>query len=69
MAVVSYLAKSMLPLADLDRWAELSPWYYYAGSEPLANGFDVAHFLVLVGLAVAAFAAALLAFNRRDLRG
>ena len=69
VAVMSYLTKSMLPLADLDRWAELSPWFYYAGSDPLTNGFDPVHFLVLVGLAAGAFAAALFAFNRRDLRG
>ncbi len=69
LAVVSYLAKSMLPLADLDRWAELSPWFYYAGSEPLTNGFDLAHFLVLLVLAAVAFGAALLTFNRRDLKG
>ena len=69
LAVASYLASSMLPLADLDRWAELSPWFYYAGSNPLTNGFDLAHFLVLSGLAALAFAAALFAFDRRDLRG
>ncbi len=69
LAVASYLAKSMLPLADLAEWAEVSPWFYYAGSEPLANGFDVAHFLVLSSLALAALLAALIAFNRRDLRG
>lgn len=69
IAVASYLANSMLPLADLDGWAEVSPWFYYAGSEPLVNGFDPTHFLVLCGLAAAAFAVALVAFNRRDLKG
>ena len=69
VAVLSYLAKSMLPLADLDRWAELSPWFYYAGSEPLTNGFDIVNFLVLLVLAAVAFGVALLAFNRRDLKG
>lgn len=68
VAVLSYLANSILPLAELDRWAELSPWFYYAGSEPLANGFDLTHFVVLLVLAALAFVAALLAFNRRDLK-
>lgn len=69
LAVLSYLANSMLPLADLDRWAELSPWYYYAGSEPLTNSFDPVNFVVLAALASVAFVVALFTFNRRDLRG
>lgn len=69
LAVVSYLADSMLPLAGLDRWAELSPWFYYAGSEPLANGVDVVHLLVLLALAAVAAAVSVPAFNRRDLKG
>ncbi len=69
LAVASYLADSVLPLADLDRWAELSPWFYYNGGEPLANGLDPVHLLVLAAVAVGAFAVALISFNRRDLRG
>lgn len=69
LAVLSYLAASMLPLADLETWAPFSPWFYYAGSEPLTNGLDPTHLLVLVLLALASFAGALFFFNRRDLRG
>ncbi len=69
LAVLSYLSASMLPLADLDGWAELSPWFYYNGSDPLANGPDPWHLLVLAVLALAAFAVALVSFDRRDLSG
>ncbi|MGA8211166.1 MAG: ABC transporter permease subunit [Nocardioidaceae bacterium] len=69
LAVTSYLADSMLPLVGLERWAELSPWYYYAGSNPLSNGFDLPNAVVLAALTVLALTAAVLAFDRRDLRG
>lgn len=69
LALASYLSASMLPLADLDRWAELSPWFYYAGSDPLANGLDPTHLLVLTGLTGIALAVAVFSFVHRDLKG
>lgn len=69
LAVVSYLVEAMLPLAGLDGWARLSPWHYYASSEPLANGADPAHLLVLLVLTLAALAVGFTAFQRRDLKG
>lgn len=69
LAAVSYVADSMLPLADLDGLTQLSPWHYYAGSEPLANGFDLVAAAVLVGLTVLLALAAVIGFERRDLRG
>lgn len=69
LALVCYLADAMLPLADLAGWAELSPWFYYAGSEPLVHGVSPGHLAVLVAIGVAALVAARLAFDRRDLRG
>ncbi len=69
LALVCYLADSMLPLAGLERWAELTPWFYYAGSDPLRNGLDLVHLSVLAVLAALALAAARVAFNRRDLKG
>jgi len=45
----------------------LSPFYYYAGSEPLVNGVDTVHALVLVAIAVVAALVALWQFERRDL--
>lgn len=69
LAAISYVANAMLPLADLDGLARVSPWHYYAGSEPLANGFDITHLLVLAALTLVAVAAAYPALNRRDLKG
>ena len=45
----------------------LSPFYYYSGSEPLANGVDVVHALVLVAIVTVALAFAVWRFERRDL--
>ena len=69
IAVAAYLSNAMLPLAGLGRWAELSPWYYALGSDPLRNGLDLAHLGVLAGLGALAIVVAVLTFCRRDLRG
>jgi len=45
----------------------LSPFYYYAASEPIVNGIDVVHALVLVAIAAVAVLVALWRFERRDL--
>jgi ABC-2 type transport system permease protein len=69
IAVAAYLTNAMLPLAGLGRWAELSPWYYALGSDPLRNGIDLAHLGVLTGLGAVALVVAVLTFGRRDLKG
>lgn len=69
LALACYLADSMLPLAGHERWAEITPWFYYAGSDPLTNGLHLGHLGLLAGLCLAALASAAWAFDRRDLRG
>lgn len=69
LAVLSYLASSMLPLADLDSWAQLSPWYYYSGGDPLSEGIVPAHLAVLAVLSAIAVAVAYRTFRTRDLKG
>lgn len=69
IAVAAYLTNAMLPLAGLDRWAELSPWYYALGSDPLRHGIDLAHLGVFTAIAAIALAAAVAAFTHRDLKG
>lgn len=69
VAVAAYLTNALLPLAGLDRWARLSPWYYYAGSKPLNNGVDLLHLLVLGALLAVTLTLAVRAFPARDLRG
>jgi ABC-2 type transport system permease protein len=69
LAVAAYVANALLPLARLGDWAKLSPWYYFAGSNPLSNGIDGWHLLVLAAITAVAVAAALIGFTRRDLKG
>ena len=69
LAVAAYVANALLPLARLGDWAKLSPWYYFAGSNPLSNGIDGWHLLVLAAIAAVAVAIALIGFSRRDLKG
>lgn len=68
-AAVAYMSDSLLPLADLDGLAQISPWYYYASSTPLANGVDVLHLVVLLAITAVATAVAFVSFERRDLKG
>jgi beta-exotoxin I transport system permease protein len=69
LALASHVANAFLPFSDslagLARW---TPTYYYLGGDPLVNGLDWTHAAVLAGLAAALIAAAVPAFNRRDLR-
>ena len=69
LALASHVANAFLPFSDslagLARW---TPNYYYLGGDPLVNGLDWTHAAVLAGLAAVLIAAAVPAFNRRDLR-
>ncbi len=68
LLVVTYFVNALAPLVDaLDRVKGLSPFYYYIGNDPLRNGLDPGHAAVLAAVAVAAFAAALVLFEGRDL--
>jgi ABC-2 type transport system permease protein len=68
LAAATYLFHVLAPSVDAIAWLEyLSPFYYYRDAEPLLNGLNPIHSLVLVGVTVVAFAGALLAFERRDL--
>lgn len=68
-ALALYLANGFLPFSEgLDGLAKLSPFHYYLSSDPLLNGMNWAHGAVLLGLFVALVAAAVMLFDRRDLR-
>ena len=68
LAVAAYAAASFFPLnPDLAGWAEVSPWWYYQSSTPLANGTDIGHVIVLALLGVVATAVAVWGFQRREL--
>lgn len=70
VAVVAYLAATMLPIAGFDGWARGSPWYFYLlNSDPLRNGSNLAD-LAIFGIIIAmALGFAVVLFRRRDLRG
>lgn len=68
VALVAYLINSMAPLVEgLEQAVKVSPFHYYIGADPLANGLDPVHVAVLVLVTTALSLFANYAFNRRDL--
>jgi ABC-2 type transport system permease protein len=66
-AVAAFMLYSLAPVVpSLDRWQKLSPFYWYQGSNPLSNGFDLGHLAVLLAVSVALVAASAWMFDRRD---
>lgn len=70
IAMVAYVWGTFAPLSEsLESLAVLSPWHWYYGPNPLANGIDWGYAGLLFVLAAALLAAAVWVFNRRDLPG
>jgi ABC-2 type transport system permease protein len=68
--VVAYVVNVMSGLVEgLEAWRPLSPVYHYVGYDPLTNGLDAGHAGTLVAMAVVLVAIAVVAFERRDIRG
>ena len=68
--VLSFFGVGFLPLVDGgDAVAKVLPWYYFDGSDPVQNGIAWGHLALLGGGSVLLFVAAILGFNRRDLKG
>jgi ABC-2 type transport system permease protein len=68
IAGISYLLDILIPTVKSLKWLQmLSPFHYYAANEPITNGLDPLHVLVLLALSAASFALALASFERRDL--
>ncbi len=68
IALVTFLVNMFQPSVEwLDPFRWISPFYYYAGDQPMVNGLHAAHALVLAGISVVALLVALWAFERRDL--
>ena len=68
VGIVGYVANAFGPIVDGLKWSQyLSPIYYFIGGHPMANGLNLAHAGVLVGMCVALVAAAAYLFERRDL--
>jgi ABC-2 type transport system permease protein len=69
IALAGWLINGFAPLVDALDWLKyLSPFYYYAGHDPLSRGIDLSDLAVLGGVALALTMAGTAAFRRRDLR-
>lgn len=69
VALTAHVAEAYLPLSErLAGWARLSPFHYYLGSDPLRTGMPWGHGALLAVLAMLLVAAAVVLFQRRDLR-
>ncbi len=66
-AVAAYLVNALASLVSaLEPLQKASPFYHYAASDPLRQGFAASHLLFLLAIAVIAAFAGVLAFDRRD---
>ncbi|MCB0948127.1 MAG: ABC transporter permease subunit [Mycobacterium sp.] len=70
LAALAFAMSTFLPLSDaLADGAKFSPWYYFSASNPLLNGADPGHLIVLATCAVLPALVAAVVFHMRDLRG
>lgn len=70
LGVLTWIMQSFLPLsASLKGWAVLSPFHYYLGSDPLADGMAWGDAGILAAIFAILVAVAIPLFNRRDLVG
>lgn len=68
-AVLGFLINGFAPLVGGLHWLQyLSPFYYYAGHDPLGHGVDASDLVVLVAAALVLTASAVVGLRRRDLR-
>ena len=67
VGVETYVAAAFVAQIDALSWLRyLSPFHYYDGGEPLANGLQLRDALVLAAVTLALAAAGLPAYLRRD---
>ncbi|WP_176224811.1 ABC transporter permease subunit [Rhodococcus sp. 1168] len=70
LAVLAFALNAFLPLSDsLAGFTKVSPWYYFAGSNPLVNGVNYADLSILLVAAIVLCALAFPVYHRRDLAG
>ena len=67
--IASFVAVGVLPIVEgAEDLVKAFPWYYFSGGEPLLNGVAWGHIGVLLGASAVLAAAAVVGFNRRDLK-
>jgi ABC-2 type transport system permease protein len=68
VALLTYILNALAPSVEgLEPVRLISPFYYYSGGDPILNGLDPLHALVLAAATVVLLALALWTFERRDL--
>jgi ABC-2 type transport system permease protein len=67
IAVVGYVFRGVANAAGVEAFAALSPFSWFLGPDPLANGLDLGGTLQLVAITVIAAPLGLWRFRRRDL--
>lgn len=65
--VLLYMSNALGPLAELGWMTAISPFDWYLGNEPLANGMDWTGAALLLGCSALIAAGGMLGFRRRDL--
>jgi ABC-2 type transport system permease protein len=69
VGIVGWLINSFAPLVGTIDWLKyISPFYYYAGHDPLAHGVDVVGIVVLGVVSLVLTAVGMVGIERRDLR-
>jgi ABC-2 type transport system permease protein len=69
VAILGWLVNSFAPLVSAIAWLKyLSLFYYYSGHDPLTRGVGLTGLVVLGLVTLALTAAAVVGFDRRDLR-
>ena len=67
VGVVGYFGNTMSSQIPEIAWArDISPFHYYAGGRPLANGLQALDLAVLAAVTIVVVAIGTVAFNRRD---
>jgi ABC-2 type transport system permease protein len=70
VTLVGWLINSFAPLVGAIEWLKyLSPFYYYAGNDPLTHGVDIGGVIVLGVVTLLLTAVGMIGIQRRDLRG
>lgn len=70
VAILGWLINSFAPLVGAIAWLKyISPFYYYAGHDPLTRGVYVPGVIVLAVVTIVLTAIAVIGIDRRDLRG
>lgn len=69
VGIVGWLINSFAPLVSAFDWLKyISPFYYYAGHDPLTQGVDVAGLIVLGAVSLVLTALGMVGIAQRDLR-